>query len=46
LAEELRAYRARLDVVQAAIDSGDGATLHAVFAMAAMTKRGSGSRSA
>jgi prephenate dehydrogenase len=43
LGDKLRAYRARLDALQAAIDSGDGATLHAVFAMAAAARRGSDS---
>jgi len=40
LAEELRAYRARLDILQAAVDAGNGETLHAVFTAAAAAKRG------
>jgi prephenate dehydrogenase len=40
LGEELRAYRARLDLLQAAVDAGDGETLHAVFTAAAAAKRG------
>jgi prephenate dehydrogenase len=39
LSEELRAYRARLDILQAAVDAGNGETLHAVFAAAAAAKR-------
>lgn len=42
LAEKLQAYRARLDALQGAIDAGDGAALHAVFAAAAEARRGSG----
>ena len=40
LADELRAYRAQLDLLQAAVEAGDGATLHAVFTAAAAAKRG------
>ncbi len=40
LSEELRAYRARLDILQAAVDTGNGETLHAVFTAAAAAKRG------
>ena len=40
LADELRAYRARLDILQAAVDAGNGETLHAVFTAAAAAKRG------
>jgi prephenate dehydrogenase len=39
LADELRAYRAQLDLLQAALEAGDGAMLHAVFTAAAAAKR-------
>jgi len=42
LGDELRRYRAQLDSVQAAIDSGDGVALEARFHAAAQAKRAAG----
>lgn len=39
LGDELRRYRAQLDALQAAIDTGDGAALEAAFRAAAEAKR-------
>jgi prephenate dehydrogenase len=39
LGEELRAYRATLEVLQAAVDAGDAAALQAMFDLASRTRR-------